>query len=91
MAKEEFHIAEIRDLATRFGAEEIEGCLEQQIQQGENICFAVGPSEHIISELSKAEFVRNLMERRVPLSEAIRELAKRIRQIQKGAEEAEDK
>lgn len=91
MAKEEFHIAEIRELAARFRAEEIEGCLEQQIQQGENTCFVIGPSEHIISELSKAEFVRNLMEKRIPLAEAIRELARRIRQIQKGVEEAKDK
>jgi len=91
MTREEFHIAEIRHLATRFKAEEIEGCIERQIQQGENLCFAVGPSEHIISELSKAEFVRSLMEKGAPLAEALRELARRIRQIQKGIEEAGDK
>jgi hypothetical protein len=84
MAKDDIHIGEIRELANRFKAEEIEGCISQQIQEGENICFAVGPSDHIISELSKAEFVRSLMEEGTPLPEAVRELARRIRRIQKG-------
>ncbi len=84
MAKEDLHIEEIRDLARRFIAEEIEGCINQQIQKGENICFTEGPSEHIINELSRAEFVRSHMEKGSSLTDALRELARRIRQVQKG-------
>ncbi len=91
MAKEDIHIGEIRELAKRFTAEEIEGCINQQMQEGKNVCFAEGPAEHIINELAKAEFVRSRVEKGTPLTDAIRELARRIRQVQKGNEEGQDK
>jgi hypothetical protein len=91
MAKDDLHIEEIRELAKRFMAEEIERCIDQQLQKGENICFTDGPSEHIINELSRAEFVRGLVEKGASLTDALRELARRIRQVQKGVEEDKDK
>ncbi len=79
-------ISEIKELAKRFSPEEIEGCITQQIETGENVCLKDESSEKVINELSKAEFVRDLMEKGMNLADALRELAKRMRRIQGVAE-----
>ncbi len=84
MERQEIHIKEIRELATRFTPEQIEACIMQQIEEGTNICDVKGPTEHVINELSKAEFVREMMKAGMTLNEAVRELAKRIRLVQQG-------
>jgi len=75
-------ISEIKELARRFSPEEIEGCITQQLETGENICLKDESTERIINELSKARFIRDLMEQGYSLADAFRELARRIRQIQ---------
>lgn len=45
------------------------------------------PPETIINDLAKAGFVRDLMDKGVPLNEAVRILAERIRLVQKGLPE----
>ncbi|MFN3739430.1 MAG: hypothetical protein ACK4TF_02000 [Thermodesulfovibrionales bacterium] len=75
-------IGEIKELAKRFTPEEIEGCIAEQLETGKNICLRNESTEKIISELSKARFVRDMMERGYSLTDALRELARRIRQIQ---------
>jgi hypothetical protein len=82
--KQDIYIREIRELAKRFTPEEIDSCIAQQLQTGENVCEVTGPTDHVINELAKAHFVRNLMEKGTALSEAVRELARRIRLVQKG-------
>jgi len=84
MERQEIYIKEIRELATRFTPEQIEGCIIQQIEEGTNICDVKGPTEHVINELSKAAFVRELMETGMTVNEAVRDLAKRIRLVQQG-------
>lgn len=83
-------IREIKELTKRFSAEEIEGCIAQQIETGENICLRNESSEKIINELSKAEFVRDLMEKGVNLADALRELARRMRQVKEGFSKKEE-
>jgi hypothetical protein len=85
--KQDMDIKEIRELAKRFTPEEIETCIQQQLQEGTNICEVSGPTEHVIGELAKAEFVKELMGKGVSLTDAVRELAKRIRLVQKGFKE----
>jgi len=75
-------ISEIKELARRFSPEEIEGCITQQLETGENICLKDESTERIINELSKARFIRDLMDQGYSLADALRELARRIRQIQ---------
>lgn len=87
--REAFHITEIRNLARKYTPGEIEGCIRSQVEEGSNVCHNEGPSEKIINELAKAAFVRDLMEKGVPASEAIRSLAERIRLVQKGFHEEE--
>lgn len=78
------NVSEIKELAKKFSPEEIERCITQQIETGENVCLKDESSEKVINELSKAEFVRDLMEKGMNLADALRELARRMRQVQKG-------
>ncbi len=81
-------IEEIKELARRFTPEEIEGCIAEQLSTGKNICLRNESTERIINELSKARFVRDMMERGYSLSNALRELARRIRQVQSFAKKS---
>ncbi len=87
MEKQDIDIKEIRELAKKFTPEEIETCIQQQLQEGANICEVSGPTEHVIGELAKAEFVKELMGKGMSLTDAVRELARRIRLVQKGFKE----
>jgi len=82
MKKQEIHIKEIKELAKKFTPEQLENCIAQQITEGQNVCEIAGPTEYVINELSKAEFVRELMEKGMSLTDAVRELARRIRLVQ---------
>jgi len=80
-------VKHIKDLAKRFSPEQIEGCITQQIETGENICHTDENSEKIINELSKAEVIRELMDTGMSLADALRELARRMRFVQTGFKE----
>jgi hypothetical protein len=83
---QDIHIMEIRELAKMFTPEEMETCIALQLKEGTNVCNVSGPTEHVINELAKAGFVRSLTDEGVPLMDAVRELAKRIRLVQMGFE-----
>lgn len=87
MQRQDVDIKEIRDLAKKFTPEELETCINQQLQEGTNICEITGPTDYVIGELAKAEFVKELMEKGMSLTDAVRELARRIRLVQKGFKE----
>lgn len=77
-------IEEIRELSRKYTPEQIDDCITQQIETGENICLRDESAEKIFNELSKAQFVRELMAQGVSMPDAIRELARRIRRVQEG-------
>lgn len=81
-------ISEIKELARRFTPEEIEGCIAEQLETGKNICIRNESTEKVINELSKARFVRDMMNKGYSLTDALRELAKRIRQVKSFAEKS---
>ena len=70
-------IKQIRDIAKKYTPEEIEGCITQQMETGNNVCLMDANSEKIINELSKAEVIRQLMDEGMSLADALRELARR--------------
>ncbi len=84
LQKQDIYIKEIKELAKKFTPQEIEQCIMQQLQEGVNICDISGPTEYVINELSKAEFVRELIDKGMTITDAVRELARRIRIVQKG-------
>ncbi|MDH5648043.1 MAG: hypothetical protein OEY67_00180 [Gammaproteobacteria bacterium] len=81
-AQQDLHLAEIRELAQRYSAEMIEQCLQQALSQQENPCFDDDEVQKVVSVLAKAEFVKSLMSQGKTLSEAMRELGRRIRAVQ---------
>jgi hypothetical protein len=84
MEKHESMTKEVRELAARFTSGEIEICLNQQLQEGVNECRMGTSTDHVINELSKAEFVRKRMDEGLSPVDAMRELARRIRNVQQG-------
>ena len=62
---------EIRELAKKFTPEQIDGCITQQLDTGKNICLRDKSTEKVVSELSRAQFVRELMRQGVDMSDAI--------------------
>jgi hypothetical protein len=87
MDRQGIDVKEIRELAKKFSPEEIETCIKQQLEEGTNVCEITGPTEYVIGELAKAEFVKALMGKGMSLTDAVRELARRIRLVQKGFKE----
>lgn len=77
--KYQIDIKEIKRLAKQFSFEQIDSCINQQLKEGSNVCDITGTMDFIINELAKAEFVRQLMDSGVSLTDAVRELANRIR------------
>jgi len=78
----DLHLAEIRVLAQRFRPDELEACISDQLRTGANVCEPSGRTEEIVGVLAKAEFVKALTEKGFTLSEAIREIGRRMRAVQ---------
>ena len=77
-------IKEIKELAKEFSPYEIDLCISQQLENGTNSCKLEETTEEVLNKLSKASFVRKKMDAGVPMMDAVRELAGRIRRLQKG-------
>lgn len=82
---------ELKKIAAKYTLKELEACISEQLNKGENACDLVDETDTVISELSKATVVRELMEKGASFSEALRELGKRIRFVYGGPEEIKDK
>jgi len=83
------NVKEIKDLAKKFSPDQIEECITQQIETGENVCLRDYSTQVVVGELAKAEFIKKLMGEGMSLADALRELARRMRQLheQSGVEE----
>ena len=82
---------EIKKLVEKYSPEQLETCIAQQLEKGENACDIVDESDKVIAELSKAGVVRELMDKGMRFSDALRELARRIRAVYGKEEEASKK
>ena len=78
----DIHLAEIRALAQRISPDELEACTRHQLAEGSSVCDLSGRTDEIVGVLAKAEFVKAFMEKGFSLSEAIRELGRRMRAVQ---------
>jgi flagellar biosynthesis/type III secretory pathway chaperone len=73
--------AELKELVEKYSPEQLETCIAQQLEKGDNLCNVVDQSDKVIEELSKASVVRELMGQGMSFSEALRELGRRIRAV----------
>ena len=72
------NLRNIKDISEKYTSEEIHKCIDNYLKTGEQK-FLID-SDDIIGDLSKAEFIRNLMEEEsMTQVEAIRELANKMR------------
>ncbi len=79
------NIKEIREIARRFTSEQIEACIQETLKNGKpqmEGCNPSGDIVEILNTLAKAQTVRELMEKGYTEVEALRELARKIREIQ---------
>lgn len=53
---------DLKKLAEHYSAEQITSCIQQQLAKGENGCEVVDEADEVITALSKAEVVRELMD-----------------------------
>jgi len=72
---------ELKRLTEKFTLEQLEACIRQQVEKGENACDIVDEHDEVITALSKAEVVRELMEQGMTFPNALRELGRRIRAV----------
>ncbi len=72
---------ELKKIVEKYSVEQIESCIRQQVDKGENECDIVDGNDEVITALSKAEVMRELMDKGRSFSEALRELGRRIRDV----------
>ncbi|HEY6011092.1 MAG TPA: hypothetical protein VIX18_06430 [Nitrospirota bacterium] len=73
---------QLKKISEQFSLHQIEACIKRQAEQGENECGVVDDTtDEALTALSKAEVVRELMDKGMTFTEALRELGKRIRAI----------
>ncbi|MCX7737990.1 MAG: YoaH family protein [Hydrogenothermaceae bacterium] len=79
------NIKEIKELSIKFSLQQIEKCIDEALKNGRPLTEGCNPSGDIIeilNTLAKAQTVRELMEQGMSQVEAIREIAKKIREFQ---------
>ena len=72
---------DLKKIVDKYSAEQLETCIRQQLDKGENACEIVDGTDDTITDLSKAEVVRELMEQGMSFSDALRELGRKIRAV----------
>jgi hypothetical protein len=72
---------ELKKLVEKYGVAQLESCIRQQVDKGENACEVVNEDDEVIATLSKAGVVRELMGQGMTFTNALRELGRRIRAV----------
>lgn len=72
---------ELKKITEQFTLQQIEQCIGQQLAKGTNACNIIDETDKVITELSKATVIRELMDQGMSFSEALRELGRRIRAV----------
>lgn len=72
---------DLKKITEKYSSDQLESCIRQQLDKGENACEIVDGTDSVIEELSKAEVVRELMDQGMKFSDALRELGRRIRAV----------
>jgi hypothetical protein len=71
----------LKKLIEKYGVAQLESCIRQQLDKGENACELVEKDDEVIAALSEAGVVRELMDQGMTFSDAFRELGRRIRAV----------
>jgi hypothetical protein len=71
----------VRQLAKTFSYKQIANCINEQIETQSNSCTIYGENTQVLNILSRAGVVRRLVDEGTSLSDAMRELGRRIRNL----------
>jgi uncharacterized protein YjiS (DUF1127 family) len=71
----------LKKLIEKYGVAQLESCIRQQLEKGENACELVEKDDEVVAALSEAGVVRELMDQGMTFSDAFRELGRRIRAV----------
>ena len=80
---------ELKKLVEKYSLDELESCIMAQLEKGENQCEIADEDDEVVTALSKAEVVREMMDQGVKFSDALRELGRRIRAVYGKEEDAQ--
>ena len=72
---------ELKKLVEKYSQDTLEACIFQQLAKGANECELIDSTDEVITALSKAEVVRELMDQGMTFTGALRELGRRIRAV----------
>jgi len=72
---------DLKKIVEKYSSEQLEACIRQQLEKGENVCEIIDRADEVITDLSKAEVMRELMDQGMKFSDALRELGRRIRAV----------
>ena len=76
------NVQAIRQLAEKFSVNELELCVDDQLNNHNNLCYRGSSEEETIDSLSKASYIRQLMDdENLTLNDAIRKLTRTIREL----------
>ena len=71
----------LKKLIEKYGAAQLESCIRQQLDKGQNACELAAGDDEVIAALSEAGVVRELMDQGMTYTDALRELGRRIRAV----------
>ena len=74
-------IKTLREIANTYNAQQINQCLKSQISHQTNECAFTGAQTEVVNALARAGVVRQLVDDGASLSEATRELGRRMRNV----------
>jgi hypothetical protein len=82
MRKSGINTIQIRNLADRYAAGELQVCIQDELRKGANDCLPVQNQSAAVAILSMAGFVRSRMEQDgLPVHQALRILGQRMRSL----------
>jgi len=82
MPKSAINTIQIRSLADRYEAGELQVCIQDELRKGSNDCLAVQHQSAAVAILSMAGFVRSQMEQEgLSVHQALRILGQRMRNL----------
>jgi cell fate (sporulation/competence/biofilm development) regulator YmcA (YheA/YmcA/DUF963 family) len=72
---------DLKKIVENYSPQQLEACIQQQLNKGENACNLIDNADEVMAALSKAEVVREFMDQGMSFSEALRELGRKIRAV----------
>jgi len=80
---------DVREMAEKYSHKELEQCIEDQLKSGNNTCFTGSTVEETMNVLSKASYIKQLVEegKSESIMDGLRKMAASIRSLAENKKE----